>query len=494
VPRAKKKKKAARKPAACGKCGKTGHNARRCEQADEASPAPEVKAPPSEEAREAADVAPTPAPAPTVEPKAKPKPKPKPKAKATKPPKQTKAQKEEGAFWNAVETKMAPDAVASASELTQDIPRISTGNFTLDMISFGGLPQGRIIRFWGQPKSGKTGACLNAAATFQKEHCSECFQKTCSCKNRGVPMVLWVDAEHRMADMMSWAAAHGINLDRFKILCPPTGQHVVDLVDAVLRSPKVAKVGLIVIDSLAHIVSQDELKKATRDGPTVGRNAALLNSAFRKWVSAIHALGIRNKRKPTILAINQLREKVGVVYGSPHTMPGGKGQAFATSLDVQFQSGSACYVVFNEKKQEWTVKVKGYKSNFKPGPEMTPDFIQVTARCTDSGICPRGRYGVFNYWLSHKHKHRPGDPDNPLQLWQYARKYMVEVAGQTKSLAGLSASTYDKLEEEFRKPEHADKHQLVWDALMLKLCHEGEGNTEDGVEEESEQDVLENLI
>lgn len=482
---AKKKKK--KRTISCGKCGGTGHNARSCTQdAEDAAPAPEQS-----EAEEAEAEKPKPAPKPKpAGKKAKPKPKPKPK-------KLSKAEKEEAAFFAKLEgSKLGKNSIASARDMRLQIPRMSTGNFLLDLMSFGGLPRGRIVRFTGPPKCGKTGSCLNTVANFHAVHCGECFRlkAECGCKTDIPPMVLWVDAENRMTDMLYWAEGHGVNLDRFKVLCPSTGQHIVDTVDLVLRSPKVAHVGLIVVDSLAHVVSKDELTKLAIDGPTVGRNAALLNSAFRRWVSAVHALGIKNDRKPTILCINQEREKVGVTYGSPITHPGGKGQHFATSLDIRFTSGPETYVVWSKKEEKFVAKQKGYKSSFKPPADATPDFVQIKARVTDSGICPRGREGTFNYWLKQAHGHRPGDPDNPLQLWQYARRYLIEVEGHTKRLAGLEARTYDALEAEFRKLENAHLHAQVWDALMTKLCDPNWSPEDEDDEITAEADILDGVI
>ena len=372
------------------------------------------------------------------------------------PKRKRKKTKEEEAFWRATEKKLAQDAIADAGELSLKIPRISTGNFGLDVALYGGIPQGRIVRFWGLPKSGKTGSCLNTVATFQKYHCSECYQRECDCTNRDVPQVIWVDAENRMNQMLYWPAAHGINLDCMKVMCPPTGQNVVDLVDHIIRSESIAKIGLIVVDSLANITSKDVLNKATLDGTTVGRNAYLLNTAFQKWTSAVHSLGIKNDRKPTILCINQIRQKVGVLYGNPETMPGGMGQEFATSVDVRFSAGYPTYVVFDEKKQKWVAKEKKSGSTFKPPPDATPDFVNIRYRVTASGICPSGRYGEFNYWLKNAHGHRCGDPDNGLQLWNYSKRYgLIKQEEGLKHLFGQSARTLDELKEKFRQSPEA---------------------------------------
>jgi hypothetical protein len=249
---------------------------------------------------------------------------------------------------------------------------------------------------------------------------------------------------------------------------PPTGQNVVDLVDHVIREAPVAKIGMIVIDSLANIISKDEIKKATLDGPTIGRNAMLLNSAWRKWTAAFHSLGIDNPRKPTVLCINQIRHKVGQNYGSPETLPGGLGMLYAHTVCLRFSAGAPNFVVWDKKKEAWVVKQKAYKSTFKPGPDQTPDFITVNYRITSSGFCPYGRSGDFNYWLKSAHGHRCGDPDNGLQLWEYCKRYgLIEVEGHTKRLFGHEARTFDALRDAFRADAKAQ--QKAWVKLMGML-------------------------
>ena len=487
------KKKAAKKTSTtrtvtCGVCGGSGHNARSCpEKAD--SPAPEKKpttkkkAPAPEEVFDignavsassmkgaekleskpaaALDITPEPEPAPpVVDPSVPP-----PGAKVKIPKRKKKPSKAEESFWAATTKKLAPGAMARAGDLSMAIPRISSGNFGLDVALYGGLPQGRFIRITGMPKSAKTGTCLNAVASFQANHCSECFQRKCDCKDRDVPQVLWIDIEHRMDQMLGWVQSHGVNLDCLRIMGPPTGQNVVDLVDHVIRQAPVAKIGLIVIDSIAHITSKDEINKATLDGPTVGRNAMLMNAGWRKWTSAFHSLGIDNPRKPTVLCINQIRQKVGVNYGSPETLPGGMGQGYASTVDLRFSSGLPNFVVWDAKKETWVVKQKGYKSSFKPKPDQTPDFVTINYRVTASGHCPAGRSGEFNYWLKSAHGHRCGDPDNGLQLWEYCKRYdLIEVEGMTKRLYGHEARTFDGLREAFRADPRAQ--QKAWVKLM----------------------------
>jgi RecA/RadA recombinase len=397
---------------------------------------------------------------------------PPPGLKVKIPKKKRERSKAELAFWKATEEKLAPGALTEGGNLSLDIPRISSGNFGIDVGLYGGIPQGRFVRVTGLPKASKTGFCLNTVAQYQAYHCSECFGPKADCKcDSDVPDVLWIDVEHRLSSMLRWVEAHGVNLDCFRVMGPPTGQNVVDLVDHIIRSAPQAKIGLIVVDSLAHITSQDEINKATLDGPTVGRNAMLLNAAWRKWTSALHSLGIESKFKPTVLCINQIRHKVGVNYGSPETMPGGIGQDYASTVDLRFNAGSPNFVVWNEAKGKFIVKQKGYKSTFKPSPDQTPDFMTVSWRVTASGHCAPGRSGEFNYWLKNAHNHRCGDPDNGLQLWEYCKRYnLVETEGQTKKLFDVEARTFDELMEAFRADPKSQRK--AWVKLMELLAND----------------------
>jgi RecA/RadA recombinase len=496
----KKATKKVAKKNKCGSCGEFGHNARSCpEKIDspssetipkEASPplAPEevfdlasVKtaasmkdAPEPAGAVSSVTVAEAPEEPPKVDPSTIP-----PGLKLKIPKRKKKLSKAEESFWAATTKKLAPDSLAEAGELTLDIPRLSSGCFGTDVALYDGIPQGRFIRITGLPKSAKTGWCLNTVAEYQANHCSECFQRKCSCKNRDVPQVLWIDIEHRIDSMLRWVQGHGVNLDCLRVLGPPTGQDVIDMVDHIIRSAPQAKIGLIVIDSIAHITSQDEIKKATKDGITIGRNAMLMNSGWRKWTSAFHSLGINNPRKPTILCINQIRHKVGVNYGSPETMPGGMGQGYASTVDIRFSAGAPNFMIWKpakveEKKKDptfegaWVVKQKAYGSTFKPKPDQTPDFITINYRVTASGHCPAGRSGEFNYWLKSAHGHRCGDVDNGLQLWTYCKRYkLIEVEGVIKKLFGHEARTFDALETAFRADPRAQRK--AWVKLMGML-------------------------
>ena len=413
------------------------------------------------------------APAKKAAPKAASTPAPTPAAPAKPtPPKKSKAYKnaDEGfAAFASMAEKAWPGTTAMADQVLRTIPRISTGNLGLDIATYGGIPRGRIVRFFGREKSAKTGSSLNTIASWQK-HCGVCYERSpcehgsVSGEDRPKAAALWIDAEHRLADMMYWVEGHGIDLDRLLILAPPSGQHIVDVTDAAIREHG-SGLGLIVVDSVANMTSQEEIKKATMKGRTAPVNALLMNKALRKWVAAVNELGVVETKKPTIILLNQIRQTMDA-FGSPETQPGGKGMDFATSLDVRFSHGKVHYLV--EGAKGWEDQTTGFGKRWKPDADATPDFVEIKYRVTASGICPNGRYGQFNYWLHTAHGRRIGDVDNVDRLWEYAKNYkLLAKGGKGWEIGSLTERTQAALKESFFSDGSAQAE--VWGFIVEKL-------------------------
>lgn len=366
-------------------------------------------------------------------------------------------------------------AAQLASTTLGKLGLISTGNIGLDIAMFGGFRRSRIHRWFGREKACKTGSSLNAVAEWQK-HCGECYERwpcehgVISGVDRPKAKALWVDAENRLNGMWDWVKAHGVDLECLLYQSPPTGQHVVDFTDAVLRE-KGAQVGFVVVDSIAHVVSSEELNKPTMKGRTAPMNAQLVNSACRRWTAAINSLGIKEIRKPTIVAINQIR--LTMDQFSPETLPGGIGMDFATSLDVRFSAGKKHYVVpatgKDGKQKGWEDKVPKFGSQgWRPEPDMVPDYVEINYRVTASGVCPPGRYGQFQYWIRDTHGRRRGDPDNANRLWEYVRRYkLMEREGRKYKILGLESSTQTGLKTAFLADREAQAR--IWTAVVEHL-------------------------
>jgi len=394
-----------------------------------------------------------------------------PAVKKAAPKKAAKKKDEDGfAAFTAKAKKAWPDTIIVASEGVQEIPCFSTGNIGLDIATFGGWRRGRIHRIYGLEKAGKTGTMLNSVRAWQR-HCGLCYERgpcehgKVSGVDRPKAAALYIDAEHRLADMWKRVADHGIDLDRILVQQPPTGQHVVDFVDSALRE-KGANIGLVIVDSIAHIVSKEEIEKATMKGRTMAVNAQLINKAVRKWTAAVCSLGISTAKKPTILLVNQLRQSPDQYVKEVQT--GGKGLDYATSLDLRLSAGKYHYVVPTKDGKGWEDKIPKFgPQGWKPDADAAPDYVEINYRVTKSGVCPNGRFGSFQYWLRPTHGRRIGDPDNMGRLWEYARKYLMEKVGGSYTILGIEASTQNKLKQKFtHDPDAVEK---AWTALVAVL-------------------------
>lgn len=233
----------------------------------------------------------------------------------------------------------------ASSMLHKRIPRIPLRVMPLDIALGGGIPIGRMSMFWGDEASGKTTLAKRLIGTAQSL-CANCWNPAkvtetnaglvykCSCK-RGYRKVIsgWMDAEG--AFDQEWARIHGVNLDSMLYSQPEYAEQCVDVVDAWIRT---GDIDIIVIDSLAALTPIDEIEKSTED-TIVGRHAQLLTKATRKWGSALNTVGKKFGRRPTIVTIQQIRKKIGIMWGSPDTMGGGEAQKFMASVIVKLTSG-----------------------------------------------------------------------------------------------------------------------------------------------------------
>lgn len=190
------------------------------------------------------------------------------------------------------------------------VESVSSGSLYLDIaLGIGGFPKGRIIEVYGPESSGKTTVSLHAIAEVQKAGGQAAF----------------IDAEHALDPI--YAAALGVNIDELLISQPDTGEQALEIAEALVRS---GAVDIVVVDSVAALVPKAELE-GDMGQPHVGLQARLMSQALRKLSGAI------NKSKTIAIFINQLREKVGVMFGNPETTPGGRALKFYASvrLDVR---------------------------------------------------------------------------------------------------------------------------------------------------------------
>ncbi len=192
----------------------------------------------------------------------------------------------------------------------KDIDVVSSGSLTLDIaLGVGGYPKGRIIEIYGPESSGKTTFALHAIAEVQKTGGRAAF----------------IDAEHALDPV--YAKNLGVNINDLLLSQPDTGEQALEICEALVRSEAMS---IIVIDSVAALVPQAEIEGEMGDSH-VGLQARLMSQALRKLSGAI------NKTNTICIFINQLREKVGVMFGNPETTPGGRALKFYSSirLDVR---------------------------------------------------------------------------------------------------------------------------------------------------------------
>ena len=193
-----------------------------------------------------------------------------------------------------------------------EIDVTSSGSLTLDVaLGVGGYPKGRIVEIYGPESSGKTTFALQAIAEVQKSGGRAAF----------------IDAEHALDPV--YAKNLGVNLNELLLSQPDTGEQALEICEALVRSEAV---NIIVIDSVAALVPQAEIDGEMGDSH-VGLQARLMSQALRKLSGTI------NKTKTTAIFINQLREKVGVMFGNPETTPGGRALKFYSTIRLDVRRG-----------------------------------------------------------------------------------------------------------------------------------------------------------
>jgi len=194
----------------------------------------------------------------------------------------------------------------------RNIEVISTGCLDLDMaLGVGGLPRGRVVEIYGPESSGKTTVALHVVAEAQKKGGVAAF----------------IDAEHALDPI--YAKKLGVDVDQLYVSQPDTGEQALEITEALVRS---GAIDVVVIDSVAALVPKQEIDGEMGDSH-VGLQARLMSQALRKLT------GIVNKTNCVCIFINQLREKVGVMYGNPETTPGGRALKFYSSVRIDIRRG-----------------------------------------------------------------------------------------------------------------------------------------------------------
>ena len=212
-----------------------------------------------------------------------------------------------------IEKQFGKGAVMKLGEREhQKIDTIPSGSISLDIaLGIGGYPKGRIIEIFGPESSGKTTFALHAIAEAQKKGGRAAF----------------IDAEHALDPI--YASKLGVNINDLLLSQPDNGEQALEICEALVRS---GAISIIVVDSVAALVPQAEIEGEMGDSH-VGLQARLMSQALRKLS------GIVNKTNTVVIFINQLREKVGVMFGNPEVTPGGRALKFYSSIRLEIRKG-----------------------------------------------------------------------------------------------------------------------------------------------------------
>lgn len=293
-----------------------------------------------------------------------------------------------------------------------NIESIPTGCLSLDMaLGIGGIPKGRIIEIYGPESSGKTTLTLHVIAECQKKGGTAAF----------------IDAEHALDPQ--YARNLGVDIDKLIVSQPDNGEQGLDIAEALVRS---GAVDLVVVDSVAALVPKTEIEGAMGDA-TIGLQARLMSQAMRKLS------GVISKTNSTVIFINQLREKIGIMFGSPETTTGGKALKFYSSVRLDIRK----FDVIKQKEETAAgkkedvivgnrVRVKVVKNKVAPPFKVVEfDIMYGTGISREGDILDvavdRGIVDKAGAWFSYNDEKLGQGRENVKQLFKEKPELMEEI-------------------------------------------------------------------
>lgn len=294
------------------------------------------------------------------------------------------------------------------SNEVNDVPVIPTGSVTLDMaLGVGGYPKGRIIEIFGPESSGKTTLAIHAIAEAQKAGGIAAF----------------IDAEHAFDSY--YAQNLGVDVDNLLISQPDNGEQALEIADSLIRS---SAIDIIVIDSVAALTPKAEIEGEMGDSK-MGLQARLMSQAMRKLTSSI------SKTKTVCIFINQLRDKIGVVYGNPETTTGGNALKFYASVRIDIRRVSV--IKDGEEQLGTRTRVKIVKNKVAP-PFRRAEFdimfgegISKIGEIVDLGV----DYGVIKKagsWFSYGEKKIGQGRDSVKELLKQDTEFCNKIEGEIR--------------------------------------------------------------
>ena len=307
-----------------------------------------------------------------------------------------------------------------------DVKSVSTGILPLDVaLGIGGVPRGRIIEIYGPESSGKTTVALHMIASMQKLGGTTAF----------------IDAEHALDPV--YAKNLGVNLDDLLVAQPDYGEQALEIADELISS---AAVDMVVIDSVAALVPKAEIEGDMGDAQ-VGLHARMMSKAMRKLA------GVISKTDTVAIFINQIREKVGIIFGNPETTTGGRALKFYSSIRLEVRKGEAIKqgteVIGNR------TKVKVAKNKVAP-PFKTAEF-DIMYGTGYSHIGSILDMGVEREIIDKSGAYFSYGGNRLGQGKENAKKYLTEHPEIAVEIEGKIRETFTKTAENSEQPEQVEK-------------------------------------
>ncbi|ACN15826.1 RecA [Desulforapulum autotrophicum HRM2] len=299
----------------------------------------------------------------------------------------------------------------------QAVPIISTGSLALDKaLGVGGFPRGRVIEIYGPESSGKTTLALHAVAEAQRQGGIAAF----------------IDAEHALD--VAYARRLGVNCDELLVSQPDTGEQALEIVDMLVRS---GAVDIIIVDSVAALVPRAEIEGDMGDSH-MGLQARLMSQALRKLTATI------GKTHTTLIFINQIRMKIGVVYGNPETTTGGNALKFYASVRIEIRKATA--IKDGENILGNRTKVKVVKNKLAP-PFKSIEFdlmygegISKTGELLDMGV-DMGIVDKSGAWYSYDGERIGQGRQNAKVFFTDNPEIFNQIQARVREALGLSSPT-----------------------------------------------------
>lgn len=301
---------------------------------------------------------------------------------------------------------------------------IPSGSLSLDIaLGIGGYPKGRIIEIYGPESSGKTTFALHAIAEAQKKGGRAAF----------------IDAEHSLDP--KYAANLGVNIDELLLSQPDNGEQALEICEALVRS---GAISIIVIDSVAALVPQAEIEGEMGDSH-VGLQARLMSQALRKLS------GVINKTNTICIFINQLREKVGVMFGNPETTPGGRALKFYASVRLEIRRSEQIKLGTDIAGNKTTIKVVKNKMA-PPFKTCSVDIMygegvsvegEIVDLASESGIIEKS-----GAWYAYKGEKLGQGKENVKELLKKNLPLKEELEQKVRDFYGINENVQKKAEKE----------------------------------------------